>query len=209
MINPYANFVITAFSDRLFSAISEAADSNPGVRKILEELDGRTIQFKFTDFKQSFSLRIEGDEVFQCDALDGEADLIVQGTLSAIIKAVFSENRNPSRLEGMEIFGDMKLAQRLYQIFENIDFDWEEELAKRTGDVPARHIGNLLRWGSENLIGNQSTLATKIRTSLTEEKQMLPNRNRVDKFADDVDTLQADLDRLDQRIDRLKRRFNK
>ena len=209
MINPYANFVITAFSDRLFSAISEAADSNPGVRKILEELDGRTIQFKFTDFNQSFSLRIEGDAAFQCDVPDGEADLAIEGTLSAIAKAVLSENRNPSRIEGIEFYGDMKLAQRLYQMFENIEFDWEEELAKRTGDVPARHIGNLLRWGNENLIGNQSTLATRIRTSLTEEKQMLPNRNRVEKFADNVDTLQADLDRLDQRIERLKRRFDK
>ena len=209
MINPYANFVITAFSDKLFSAISEATDSNPGVGKILEELDGRTIQFKFTDFNQSFNLRIEGDEVFQCEVPDGEADLAIEGTLSAIAKAVLSENRNPSRIEGIEFYGDMKLAQRLYQMFENIEFDWEEELAKRTGDVPARHIGNLLRWGNENLIGNQSTLATRIRTSLTEEKQMLPNRNRVEKFADDVDTLQADLDRLDQRIDRLKRRFDK
>ena len=206
MLNPYANLIVNTFSDRLFAAISEAADSDEGVRTLLEELENRKVLFKFTDLNQRLGLRVRHAEVFECDLADEEADIVIQGTLIAVVKAVFSEDRNPARLEGVEISGDMKLAQRLYQIFDSVEFDWEEVLARKTGDVPARQIGNLLRWGNRNLRGADSPLATKIRNTLVDKKQLLPTRARVEKFMDDVDTLQADLDRLEKRSDRLDKR---
>ncbi len=209
MLNPYTNFIVTMFSDRLFAAITDAADSDDGVRSLLEELDSRKILFRFTDLDQQFGLRFAETEVFECSVPDEEADIVIQGTLMAVVKAVFSENRNPARLEGVEITGDLKLAQRLYQIFDRAEFDWEEMLARKTGDVPARQIGNLLRWGNRNLRGSDSTLATRIRSTLVDQNQLLPTRSRVEKFMDDVDTLQADLDRLEKRTDRLDRRSEK
>ena len=41
MLNPYAKLVVTTFSDRLFAAIGEAAESDAGVREVLEELQNR------------------------------------------------------------------------------------------------------------------------------------------------------------------------
>ena len=206
MLNPYANLIITTFSDRLFAAVSDAAESDAGVREVLEELQNKKVLFEFTDLNQRFGLIVVDAVLSECDVSDEEADLVIQGSLIAVIKAVFSGNRNPARIEGVELYGDMKLAQRLYQIFDRTQFDWEEVLAKKTGDVPARHIGNLLRWGNRSLIGGDSTLATKIRTALIDQKQLLPPRTRVERFLDEVDTLQADLDRLEKRADRLERR---
>ncbi len=209
MLNPYTNFVVTTFSDRLFAAISEAADSDEGFRSLLEELDNRKILFRFTDLNQQFGLRFADAQVFECSVPDEEADLVIQGNLMAIVKAVFSEDRNPARLQGVEITGDLKLAQRLYQIFDSAEFDWEEVMAQKTGDVPARQIGNLLRWSNRNLRGTDSTLVAKIRNTLIDQKQLLPTRSRVEKFMDDVDTLQADIDRLEKRTDRLDKRTDK
>lgn len=209
MLNPYTNFVVTTFSERLFAEISDAADSDEGIRSLLEELDNRKILFKFTDLNQQFGLRFADAEVFECSVPDEEADIVIQGTLMAVIKAVFSEDRNPARLQGVEITGDLKLAQRLYQIFDSAEFDWEEILAQKTGDVPARQIGNLLRWGNRNLRGKDSTLVTRIRSTLIDQKQLLPTRSRVEKFMNEVDTLQADLDRLEKRTDRLDKRTEK
>ena len=206
MLNPYAKLVATTFSDRLFAAIGEAAESDAGVREVLEELQNRKILFEFIDLNQELGLIVVDAVVSECEVSDEEADLLIRGSLIAVVKAVFSDNRNPARIEGVELYGDMKLAQRLFQIIDRVEFDWEEVLAKKTGDVPARHIGNLLRWGNRSLIGEDSTLATKIRTALIDQKQLLPRRIRVEKFLDDVDTLQADLDRLEKRTDRLERR---
>ncbi len=209
MLNPYTNFFVTTFSDKLFAAISDAADSDDGVRSLLEELDNRKILFKFTDLDQQFGLRFADTEVFECSVPDEEADIVIQGTLMSVFKAVFTEDRNPARLQGVEITGDLKLAQRLYQIFDRAEFDWEEIMARKTGDVPARQIGNLLRWGNRNLRGSDSTLANTIRNTLIDQKQLLPTRSRVEKFMDDVDTLQADLDRLEKRTDRLDKSTDK
>ncbi|MDE0309727.1 MAG: SCP2 sterol-binding domain-containing protein [Acidiferrobacterales bacterium] len=209
MSNPYTNYIVTSFSDRLLVAIGEAAQSDEGVRSLLQELDNRIINLRFTDLNQQIGLKFSDAEVFECDVPDEEADLVVQGTLFAIIKAVFSENRNPARLQNVKVTGDLGLAQRLYQVFDRAEFDFEEILAQKTGDIPARQIGNLLRWGSRNLRGEDSTLATSIRETLIDRKQLLPTRSRVEKFMSDVDGLQADLDRLEKRTDRLNRRTGK
>lgn len=205
MPNPYANLIVATLTERLSAAVGEAAQSDAGVRKILKELQNRTMLFEFLDLNRQFGFHIVDCAVYEADVSEKDADLVIKGTIVAIIKAFFSDNRNPTRIEGVDFYGDMKLAQNLYQVLHTTEFDWEELLAKKTGDVPARHIGNLLRWSSRNLIGADSTLATGIRAALIDDKRLLPPRSTVDKFLEDVDTLQASLDRLEKRAERLER----
>ena len=205
MHNPYVQFVITEFFDRLSAAVREAADTDPGLRSTLEELDGRKIILKFTDLDRQLGICVEEGSIIESEVTDDEADIVIEGTLSAVTKLAFSKSKNPNRIEGVEIHGDMKLAQRLIRMFESVEIDWEEILANRIGDVPARQVGNMVRWGRRNLFGDDSPLSDRVRNLLTDQKQHLPKRSRVDQFQDDVDTLQADLDRLDRRMDRLDR----
>ena len=205
MPNPYTNFIGVTFSDALSASINSAVQTNPGLQESLNEFEDKTVLLQISDIRHDFVLTVQDGIVLVGSEIDGNADLTVRGTLVNFVKALTSGNLNPTQIENLDIVGDMKLAQRLYGIFSNTDFDWEEEAAKRVGDVPARQLGNLLRWGRQNVIGNQSPLAKKIQSVLAEETYLLPPRSRVEKFLNNVDELQARVDRLSKRTDRLER----
>ena len=205
MPNPYTNFIGVKFSDALSAAINSAVQTNPGLQESLNEFEDKTVLLQISNIRHDFVLTVQDGIVSVGSEIDGNADLTVRGTLANFVKALTSGNLNPTQIENLDIVGDMKLAQRLYGIFSNTDLDWEEEAAKRVGDVPARQLGNLLRWGRQNVIGNQSPLAKKIQSVLAEETYLLPPRSRVEKFLDNVDDLQASVDRLSKRTDRLER----
>ena len=204
MLNPYAKYAETLFSETFCKAVNTAAENNQQVRSALGELESKTLLFELSNFKYSFALVVTDGIVMQAELPKDDADLVVSGTLDSFLKVFAKGEFDPAMMEGIDLKGDMQLAQRLYRIFQNTQFDWEEEISRFTGDIAARRIGNVMKWGSQNLMGKNSSLAEKVKNTLVNETYILPTRPRVRKFMDDVDTLQADMERLTKRIDRLE-----
>jgi len=202
-MNPYANYVETLFADAFCKAFNDAAKRNPHLRSALNEFESKTLQVQITNFRYSFVLTVNDGDLLRGGELEHDADLVLSGRLESFLKAVAKQEFTPAQMDGIEFVGDMKLAQRLYQILANMEFDWEEEIAAKTGDIAARRVGNLIRWGRNTFSGSDSPLAEKVRNVLANETYILPERERVMKFMDDVDSLQADLDRLEKRVDHI------
>ena len=203
MKNPYANYVETLFADTFCSALNDAARRNSQLQLALNEFENKTLQIEITNFQYSFALSVNDGGLIRADALENKADLTISGKLESYLKVAAKREFNPTEMEGIEFIGDMKLAQRLYQIFAGMEFDWEEEIAAKTGDIAARRVGNLIRWGKFAFGGSESPMAAKVRDVLTNETYILPPRQRVRKFMDEVDSLQADVDRLEKRVDHI------
>ncbi len=204
MTGPYLRYIESVFADTLCNAVNKVAQDNAAVREALAELEGKKLRIQLTNVQYAYGLTAVDGVLRGDDAADAEADLTVCGRLEDFLKVLASRNLDPAQLQGIDIDGDVRLAQRLLQIFSRAEFDWEEEIARRFGDVAARRIGNFFRWSQDNMIGPQSRLAGKIRDYAQNEAFLVPSRERVRKFMDDVDTLKADADRLGQRIQRLK-----
>ena len=204
MLGPYANYIGVAFSDTLNRELDRIVRSDAVLQESLVEFDNKSILFDISDLQLKLELRVHDGGATVARNFQEDADLVVRGKLAAFLKSMAADRSSPTKIEGLEINGDMVLAQRLHHVFNRIHIDWEEELAHRVGDVPARYLGNFLRWGKENTTGEQSGIARKTREILVEKTHLIPPRNRVDKFYDDVDTLQADVDRLELRVIRLE-----
>ncbi len=204
MTGPYLRYIESVFSDTLCNAVNKVAQDNATVREALAEMEGKKLCITLTNVRYSYALTAIDGVLLGDDAADVAPDLTVAGRLEDFLKVLASRNLDPTQLQDIEIDGDVKLAQRLFQIFSRVEFDWEEEIARRFGDVPARRIGNVVRWSRDNVIGPQSRLAGKIRDYAQNEAFLVPSRDRVRKFMDDVDTLKADVDRMGKRIQRLK-----
>ena len=204
MVNPYARYIENFFSDSLCRAINQVADTNSTVREALNEFEDRTVRIEITNFGYSYTLTADDGVLLRDETAVDEPDLTVSGKFEDFLKVLASRNFSMAEVKDIDIAGDMKLAQRLFRIFSTVEFDWEEEIAKRVGDIPARRIGNFVRWGKNSVIGSESRLAKKVRSFVTEQTHMIPSRSRVEKFMDDVDTLKADVDRMGKRVQRLK-----
>jgi ubiquinone biosynthesis protein UbiJ len=134
---------------------------------------------------------------------EGEAQLTLRGPPGALLRLA----QDPTSLDsGVELAGDTELATRLQAVLSDLEVDWEEQIARLLGDIPAHQLGNLWRgattWGREA----RDSLAEDIEDYLKEETRLLPQRHEVDDFLSQVDRLRDDADRAEARIARLERR---
>lgn len=203
MSNPYSNYVKVTLAEFLESAVSRSSQANPDFRNLLSTFEGNVIFFDINDIGFQLLFKVEDGELRIENDCNSSPDLSIRGPLREFLIVMKAKEFNPSQVEGLEISGDMKLAQRIYQVLNSTEFDLEELVAIQIGDIPARQLGNIFRWSKQNFLGNDSRLAQYFRTSLVDEAYMVPPRSRVEKFFDDVDLLQADLDRLELRVNRL------
>jgi len=134
---------------------------------------------------------------------EGEADVILEGSPLELARlAILGE---PASAAGLKLVGDPLVARDFRDLLDVALPDWEEELARITGDVAARRISQTLR-GLGDWMGNTGQrLGTDLADYLKEEQQSLPTRWEMDEFLDGVDTLTADTDRLAARLRRLEK----
>ena len=203
--NPYFKLVGATFSDALAKAINQGANSSPAIREVLDQFEAKSIRFELTDFNYQFVLRVENQTVLIDSESNIPEDVVVQTTLPVLVKLLARGKLDPTILQEVKIVGDVHLIQQFHQIFTNLEFDWEDELSKRIGDIPARQAGNLFRWGKVQASEFRETVRERTREALVDEHYLVPDHRRIETFLNDVDSLQANIDRLEKRVERLER----
>ncbi len=138
----------------------------------------------------------------------GEPACTLRGTPLGLARMSSTADSADQLFSGqVEITGDTDLGHRFGNILNSLDIDWEEQLARVSGDLVAHEIGNgaraLNRWGRSAL----ENLTMDLQEYLQEEVRLLPTRFEVEAFLEDVDTLRDDEQRLEARIARLKERI--
>jgi len=109
----------------------------------------------------------------------------------------------------LRVTGDVQVAKAWKRLFDTLDPDWEEALARAVGDIPAHEAGRLARglaaWGRRTADGRRDDLVAW----LIDEMEFLPAPAEVDRWLDAVDRARADTERLAARVARLERRHGK
>ncbi len=203
--NPYVNHLNAEFAEALSHVLNRVASSSAAGRELLEPLEDKSIRIQLTDYNDQFILSVTDQTVHIDREADGAEDVVVRTTLSKLFRLLIQGRPGPDRLQDFDIVGDVVLMQKLYQVFSTVQLDWEDELAKWMGDIPARQVGNVLRWSRRQAADWSETIRTKVRNTLVDEQYLIAEKSKVDHFLNAVDTLQADVDRLTQRVSRLER----
>jgi len=140
------------------------------------------------------------------DAEEG-VDTTLHGTPLALARLGLGGDAGRSLFSGdVTISGDVETGQAFRDILDGMDIDWEEQLARLTGDVIAHQVGNLARHTRRVLRQGRTALEQDMGEYLKEEVRILPSRIEVENFSAGVDRIRADTDRLAARIQRLSRR---
>jgi ubiquinone biosynthesis protein UbiJ len=191
-----ADLLIDLVNRQLIADERSAAD--------IEALVGRTLTIKIRNSPRSVSFKVTGVGLEPVAAEDLIADVELEGRLADFVALGASRRNGDGMAAGrVEIRGDLAVAQRVQRLIENIEFDWEELLARRTGDVFAHQFGRTVR----QAFGWFSRLGEKFESDLAEylvhEARLLPSRPELGAFYDDCSDLAADVDRLDRRVSRI------
>lgn len=171
---------------------------NTWANEILQPFAGKAVQFNIAFVSTTLvilengSLAVAG-ETFQPDAY-------VTLTPSLIMRLLAKDESAKMQIE---VEGDTHLASELAKVLTNMRWDYEEDLSKLVGDVPAYNIGQFTRHASQSLKDASTNVAEMFSEYWQEENPLIAKKRHVEQFNTAVDTLRADVDRLEKRLAKL------
>ena len=188
----------------LETALNTALRLDPAAFGKLNRFSGKVIAIELQGLGLTLYLLPGTDGISLMSQYDAAADTVLSGTPLAMAKMALGPNASKVLFAGeVTIRGDVETGQAFKRLLDELDIDWEEQLAKFTGDIAAHKLGELFqattRWGHQALeiLGKDAT------EYFQQEGQNLPVPATVRQFMHEVDELRDDTARLEARLIRL------
>lgn len=168
----------------------------------LSDFDQKQIAITVEDLQQIIIIKFSDQAIQLLSSSEQSNDLTISGKSFDLAKL----GSHPDNLfsADIEIHGDVQFAKQLRDLVEGFDFDWEQELARYTGDTLAYPIAHGLRQTSNWLKTSHQSLQQTTAEYLREEIKILPDKSQINEYLREVDNLRADCDRLSARVKRLQ-----
>jgi ubiquinone biosynthesis accessory factor UbiJ len=136
------------------------------------------------------------------------ADAVIAGSLLALLDLLARREDGAAARERMQITGDAEIVARYRDLLELARPDWEEELSRLIGDLPARRLSLAAQAALSWARGFARTAGANVAEYLQEESRALVSKPEVEEFLANVDELRETADRVEARIARLERRLD-
>ena len=104
----------------------------------------------------------------------------------------------------LAVEGELSVAQRVSELAQSIDIDWEEEFAKKTSDVFAHQTFSLAKQAVSHGAQALGRIQTMLANGALEEKPIAAHKLAVIHFNDQVATLRDDVARFEARLAKLE-----
>lgn len=148
----------------------------------------------------------DGERVTMSTQPQAESSAKLSGTPLAFFRMLGPQPETTLRSGGVRIEGDAEIAQAFRDLLKAAQPDFEEELARVVGDIPAHQLVNLARGAAAFGKRLANAFAQNLSEYLQEESRDLATRIEVDEFITAVDRLREDVDRAEARLVLLERR---
>jgi ubiquinone biosynthesis protein UbiJ len=184
--------MLKALSTRLLQhLISQNSWANP----MLQQFSGKSVLFNVS-FVNATVLILEDGSL----AMAGEtnlADATVTIPPSLLIRLLAKDETAKRQIN---IEGDTHLVAELTKVLTNMRWDYEDDLSKLVGDIPANKIGGLGRQALNTAKETTINLAEMLSEYWQEENPLIAKKRHVVQFNSEVDTLRADVERFEKRL---------
>jgi len=103
----------------------------------------------------------------------------------------------------LDLTGDIKIAQQFANLAENLNIDWQSELANHIGDIPTHKLMQLGKLVSEKVQFAAKQINADASEYIVHEKRLVITRSQVSHFNQQVSEVSKQVDELNQRISQL------
>lgn len=171
---------------------------NSWANVMLQPFAGKSVQINISPVSSALVILENGSL-----AMVGEtniADATVTIPPSLLLRLIAKDEA--ARLQ-INITGDTYLASELAKVFTHMRWDYEDDLSKLVGDVPAYKVGQFGRQTVQSVKETGIHLAEMLAEYWQEENSLIAKKRHVEEFNAQVDTLRADVDRFEKRLAKL------
>jgi ubiquinone biosynthesis protein UbiJ len=137
---------------------------------------------------------------------DSPADARIEGSVPALLQSMRSARPTLEKGSTLKISGDAEIANLYRELLAAARPDLEEEMSRWIGDMPARHLSEVLRSLRTWARRARRTAGENIAEYLQEEGRDLVTPVEMQEFLASVDEAREAVDRIEARIQILERR---
>lgn len=189
----------------LQKAINQAMSLDEMMHTKLMALDGKVLEMVISPLNVHFFIQFLNGDMLLLDQYDGHADTVIHSNPIGLIRLSLLPPSKARSLfnDKIRMSGDIEFGQQVKKLFDEMDIDWEGHLAHFTGDVVAHQIGSFIRKGMEFKNQFSTSMRQNVTEFLQEELRVLPSRNELEDFFNDVDDLSLSVERLQAHVNQL------
>lgn len=171
---------------------------------LLPHLQGKTILLIIEPLSFHLFMQFNETGVSLLDTFEGEVDTTLKSHLGGFIQLGLLPQSRIQELfqKAVSLQGSVETGEKVKQLFDIREIDWEGELARFVGDPLAFHIGKTVSSLHQFQKNVKDRFLSELGSWLTKEKEIFPTQKEGGAFCDDVDTLSHDVSRLQAKMRR-------
>ena len=181
---------------------------DPESKTRLKDLQNKIVTIELLNINFIFQLVFIDEEIILKTSELLQANTLIKGTpFSLLHMSLRPSDRKRFFTDDVSIEGEIELGQKVIDLFDALEIDWEEYLSHWIGDVPAHQAGRFAKKMKHFSTQLRETILENVNEYAHEEVNLFPPREEIQDFFNDIDTLRMDMDRLEARIEKLIRSF--
>lgn len=170
----------------------------------LQPLTGRLLEIDCSAPALRLFVLPEGDGLRLALHWEGEADVRLCAPASTLLRLLAHRDKTALlHRPDVQIQGDTALLLALAAVLQDLELDWEHELAGWLGPLGSGLLAGALRGQAGWLRDSSASLEQNLRDYLAEESRALVGQREAEARFAELDELKLALDRLEARIERL------
>ena len=175
-------------------SLNHLLQQTPGASGLLGNHAGKCVRMDLGFAQLDFLITAEGQF---SEVPNAAPDATLRATSDVLLQLPFLGRQ---ALRHAEYSGDPALLQTLDQVFREMRWDIEAELAPLMGDIAAHRIAHAAQRASQTLRQAAQALQTSSSEYIVEEIVLLARKSDVARFCAEVDTLVDDTARFEARL---------
>jgi len=181
--------------------IQQALALDPFALNALQKHTGKSVYIECTDPAIGIVICINELGVSLANFSDQHTDSHLKGELAAYIELLSAQDKVSTLINGnLRLKGDTQWLLDIQKILQDLNLDWEFQLAKLIGDLPAHWLGKLSRDAFSWISSTRPIFWRHLQEFIQEESKLAPNNTEIEQFIDQVQQLHEQAERLEARL---------
>jgi len=183
----------------IYAALNHVLRQNAWAADRLQPYAGKTVCFNLPPISSTVTI-VDGGE-FVPAVENAIADATITLSPLAVLRRLTGQ---PAQPDDYQLQGDAELAASVGSLLQQLEWEYEEDLSRLIGDIPAQQLVGLGRRTVQEGRRQVESLAGMLAEYWQEEQPLIAKKRHLQEFAAGVDALRADVERLQQRLVKLE-----
>jgi ubiquinone biosynthesis protein UbiJ len=176
---------------------------NHWARGVLLHFSGKTVRINMPPTHASLTILEDGGLAMAGETFQADATIQISPSLALRLLAKDIQAMSQVRIEG-----DTELAKVFAKVVQGLKWDYEEDLSKVIGDIPANQISKFAQKAGHEVKAQAINIAEMAAEYWQEENPLIAKKRHVEAFVNEVDVLRDDVARIEKRLAKLLKKTN-